>query len=197
MASGNLVLEQIVLHQANKMRLDTGRELTGSTFLKAKLMGMLVQLARPSPEARLLALRSARHRTAAQGRHVMRELRQLQYLLKESSRERYLRVRDEIGGSQWTGPRPAFGESYQEMERDIDEVTAANISHALVLSRMSDGGASDEEEGVFCEACDAYYRQGVVAWYTEPFMHNGRTLYSACALCRRDLNLQDRPVDHW
>ena len=70
-------------------------------------------------------------------------------------------------------------------------------SEEMSDEEMSDGGASDEEEGLFCEACDAYYRQGVVAWYTEPFMHNGRTLYSACALCRRDLNLQDRPVDHW
>ena len=57
--------------------------------------------------------------------------------------------------------------------------------------------ASVEEERVFCEACDAYYGQGVVAWYTEPFMHNGRTLYSACGVCRWNLNLQDRPVDHW
>ena len=61
----------------------------------------------------------------------------------------------------------------------------------------SDEESDEEEEGVFCESCDAYYRQGVVAWYTEPFMHNGRTLYSACGVCRWNLNLQDRPVDHW
>ena len=55
----------------------------------------------------------------------------------------------------------------------------------------------DEEQGVFCETCDGYYRQGVVAWFTEPFTHNGRTLYSACAVCRWRLNLEDRPVLHW
>jgi len=55
----------------------------------------------------------------------------------------------------------------------------------------------EEEEGVHCETCDAYYRQGVVAWFTEPFTHNGRTLYSACGVCRWRLNLEDRPVLHW
>ena len=50
---------------------------------------------------------------------------------------------------------------------------------------------------VYCEACDAYYRQGVVAWYREPFMHDGRNLYSACWVCRQNLNLEDRPVLHW
>ena len=50
---------------------------------------------------------------------------------------------------------------------------------------------------VYCEACDGYYRQGVVAWYTEPFTHDGRNLYSACGVCRWRLNLEDRPVLHW
>ena len=135
MASGNLVLDQVVLHQVNKMGLDTGREVMGSTYLKSKFLGMLVQLARPIPAARLLALRCARQRTAEQGRHVMRELRQLQFLLTESSYERYLRLRDEIGGSMWTGPRPYFGEGYREMARDIDQVSAAGVSRALALSQ--------------------------------------------------------------
>ena len=78
-------------------------------------------------------------------------------------------------------------------------MTAEDHAHRALRDEDSESEetSDEEEEGVFCEACDAYYRQGVVAWYTEPFMHNGRTLYSACALCRRNLNLQDRPVDHW
>ena len=136
MASGNRVLENIVLHQVDKMRSDTA--LRGSTYrgrVKAKFLGMLVQLARPSPEARLMALRYARQFTAEAGRHVVRELRQLRILLTSSSLERYMFVRDEIGGSQWTSPRSAFGESHQEMERDIDEVIVADLSRTLTLSR--------------------------------------------------------------
>ena len=66
------------------------------------------------------------------------------------------------------------------------------------LRRMDEERALTANDApVYCEACDAYYRQGVVAWYREPFMHDGRNLYSACWVCRQNLNLQDRPVLHW
>ena len=127
MASGGRAIESIVLHQVDKMRAEC-------QFLNAKFLAMLVQLARPSPEARLMALRYARRFTATMGRRAMRELRQLSVLLTTSSFERYLTARDEIGGSQWTGPRPAFGESYRELERDLDEVARAELMRRLVLS---------------------------------------------------------------
>ena len=126
MASGGRAIASVVLHQVDKMR--------AGQVQHAAFLAMLVQLARPSPEARLMALRYARRLTATMGRRAMRELRQLSVLLTASSFERYLAARDEIGGSQWTGPRPAFGESYRELERDLDEVARAELMRRLVLS---------------------------------------------------------------
>ena len=63
--------------------------------------------------------------------------------------------------------------------------------------QMSDDEMGDAEPEVFCEACDEYYRRGIVAWFAEPFPYNGRRLYSACATCRQNIGLQDRPVLHW
>ena len=84
------------------------------------------------------------------------------------------------------------------------QIRAEVQAHGLLISsdeeeeeEEEEDDAMDEEQGVFCEACDSYHGQGIVAWYREPFMHDGRNLYSACAVCRRRLNLEDRPVLHW
>ena len=82
--------------------------------------------------------------------------------------------------------------SDDEMSDEEDEV-----DDMVEAAGSTDAMDEDEEQGVFCETCDGYYRQGVVAWFTEPFTHNGRTLYSACAVCRWRLDLEDRPVAHW
>ena len=126
MASGNVVLKQIVLHHVDKMRSDTGKEVTGATY-KAKFLGMLVQLARPSQDARLLALRYARQRTAELGRRIMRFLRELD-LLCPVLRDQYLSARDRFGNTNRTIRYPEFGEGTQEP--DLLQVQAANLSHS-------------------------------------------------------------------
>ena len=84
-----------------------------------------------------------------------------------------------------------------ERARMTAEDALSRLREGMSSDEESDEEMSDEEEGVFCEACNAYYRQGVVAWFTEPFTHNGRSLYSACIVCQERLNLQDRTVAHW
>ena len=78
-----------------------------------------------------------------------------------------------------------------------DDLSVWLARHDTDSDEEEEGDAMDEEQGVFCEACDSYHRQGIVAWYREPFTHDGRNLYSACGVCRRRLNLEDRPVLHW
>jgi hypothetical protein len=51
-----------------------------------------------------------------------------------------------------------------------------------------------------CEACDRYFDAiGAVAWYSDPFDHDNRKLYSACRECRSELGLESRrrPALYW
>ncbi len=95
------------------------------------------------------------------------------------------------------GPLPRVCQEQVLLDLERARMTAEDALSRLREGMSDDEEMSAEEEGDLCEACNAYYRQGVVAWFTEPFTHNGRRLYSACAVCRWNLYLEDRPVLHW
>ena len=141
MASGfdktRRVVDAIVKHHMEKYRLDAASPLEETTFLNATFLGKLVQLARPSLEARLLSVRFAYRYAADTGRATMREIRQLRASFHDKSDERYLAMRDFLGGAVPTSPCRVFGEGFQEAMRDILEVQAKDLLHACVLSRRA------------------------------------------------------------
>ena len=131
------VLRAIVSHHMEKHRRDAGSPLEAKTFWNAAFLGKLVQLAGPSVEARLLSVRFA-YRFAADTWHAtMRELRQLRAFLNENSDERYLAMRNLLGGAIPTSHRRVFGEGFQDEMRDILQVQAQDLLHAFVLSRRA------------------------------------------------------------
>ena len=130
------VLDAIVSHHMQKYRLDAG-SLIEKTIFDAAFLGKLVQLARPSLEARLLSVRFAHRLAAVTGRATMRELRQLEVSLNDKSYERYRAVRNLFGGAVPTCPRRVFGEGYQEQMRDLLEVRGKDLHDTFVLSRRA------------------------------------------------------------
>ena len=124
-------LNAIMKH--HEYQLQAAAPLTEKTFADAALLGKLVQLARPSIEARLLGVRFAHRFAAAAGRATMRELRQLRTCLPPTSRERYLIMRDMFGGAVATSPLRILGEGHQEEMRDMIEV--GDLRETVVLYR--------------------------------------------------------------
>ena len=146
MALSPAVLDQIVFHQMKKVEELEGPT-TGSWYLNAKFLGMLVQLARPRSEARLMALRYALKLTVHRGRGVMRELRQTAWWFgltfpRLKLWDRYVMTREELGGSQSDHARAEFGETPQD--RDADLVAAFEADDPST-PEVSDEG-SDEAE---------------------------------------------------
>ena len=67
----------------------------------------------------------------------MRQIRQLWTSFHEKPDERYLAMRNMLGGAVPTSPRRVFGEGFQEEVRDILQVQAKDLLHACVLSRRA------------------------------------------------------------
>ena len=42
--------------------------------------------------------------------------------------------------------------------------------------------SDSDDENTFCEVCDKYFE--TVKWFETPFVHKGRSLYSACEGCQ-------------
>ena len=124
-------LDAIVKH--HEYQLQAAAPLTEKTFSDAALLGKLVQLTRPSIEARLLSVRFAHRFAAAAGRATMRELRQLRYCFNLKSHERYLNMRDMFGGAVAISPLRILGEGHQEEMRDMIEVR--DLRETVVLYR--------------------------------------------------------------
>ena len=141
MASGfdktRRVLDAIVKHHMEKYQLEAASPLSAKTFLDAAFLGKLVQLARPSLEARLLSVRFAYRYAADTGRATTREIRRLRTSFHDKSDERYRAMRNLLGGAVPTSHRRVFGEGFQEAMRDILEVQAKDLLHACVLSRWA------------------------------------------------------------
>ena len=135
MAKTKLALEAIVKH--HEYHLKAAAPLDEKTFSDAALLGKLVQLARPSIQARLLCVRFAHRFAAAAGRATMRELRQMRTCLNPKSDERYLNMRDMFGGAVKTSPLRIFGEGHQEETRDILQVQSKDLLYACVLYKRA------------------------------------------------------------
>lgn len=135
MAKATLAIEAIVKH--HQYHLKAAAPLDEKTFSDATFLGKLVQLARPSIEARLLCVRFAHRFAAAAGRMTMRELRQMRTCLNPNSEQRYLNMRDMFGGTVKISPRRIFGEGHQEEMRDLLEVQSKDLLYACVLYKRA------------------------------------------------------------
>ena len=131
------VLDAIVRHHMDKYRLEAASPLRAKTFSDAAFLGKLVQMSRPSIEARLLSVRFAHRFAAATGRATMREIRQMRTCMNEKSDGRYIAMRDLFGGAVPTSHRRVFGEGLQEEVRDMLEVQGKDLRHAAQLNVRS------------------------------------------------------------